>query len=68
MNEENFQKLVNQVKKKTRGIKISPLEGIIVNTFLPLNILDCLIKKKNFLIRNLLELNVLGYKRMLKIK
>ncbi|MBU2104527.1 MAG: hypothetical protein KKF67_02005 [Nanoarchaeota archaeon] len=68
MNEKNFQKLVSRVKKKTYGIKTSLIEDIIVNTCLPLNFVEILLKKKKASIRELWELNVLGYKRMLEIK
>ena len=59
--------LIERIKKQTNGIQISRTEGTIANFLLPHFLVDNIFSKYSFSEMSAYDLNVLGYKRLLRI-
>jgi hypothetical protein len=65
---KDAQKLIERIKTETRGIETTPLENVVANVCLPLYLVAQTFQNQKYSAEELYNLNVLGYKRLLKIQ
>jgi hypothetical protein len=62
------QDFIKRIETQTKEIKTTSIENVLANACLPLSLFANLLQHSNYSIKEIYDLNILGYKRLIKIQ